>query len=260
MKYLFSEMGEQVVESLSFTRTLYAFDFDGTLVPIVASPELVRISRETEKLLHELASCAAVLIISGRSVADLSTHITLGRKYLIGNHGLEGLGGNKETIAKCEAVCSKWLNQLQRGWDALKSDTGTFIENKKYSLALHYRKSRNKKNARLELFSLIEKLQPPPRVILGKCVMNLIPAGGPHKGVALLEAMMKLNLKCAFYIGDDDTDEDVFTLPDNRIITVRVGRRSTSQAQFFLKRQSEINKLLRNLIKINQKSTLHAGV
>ncbi len=253
MKYLFSNTGIQVVESLSFTRALYAFDFDGTLAPIVSSPELVRVSPETEKLLYELASCASVLIISGRSVADLSSHITLGRKHLIGNHGLEGLGVKKETIAKSELVCRKWLAQLKRTWGALKNDSGTFIEDKKYSLALHYRKSRNKKRARLELFSLIEKLQPSPRVILGKCVMNLIPAGGPHKGVALLEAMMKLNLKCAFYIGDDDTDEDVFSLPDTRIITARIGRKSTSQAQFFLKRQSEMTKLLRRLIKINQR-------
>ncbi len=135
----------------------------------------------------------------------------------------------------------------------MKRDSGIFVEDKTFSLALHYRKSRNKKRARLELFSLIEKLHPSPRVILGKCVMNLLPAGGPHKGVALLEAMIKLNLRCAFYIGDDDTDEDVFSLPDNRIVSARVGLRGSSQAQFFLKRQSEMNKLLKSLIKLNQR-------
>ncbi|MBI2519975.1 MAG: trehalose-phosphatase [Bdellovibrio sp.] len=253
MKYLFSDTGKQVVESLSFTRTLYAFDFDGTLAPIVSRPELARVSQETEKLLHELASCAPVLVISGRSVADLSTHIKLGRKHLIGNHGLEGLGVKKETIAKSQIICQKWLSHLKNMWEPLENDAGSFIEDKKYSLALHYRKSRNKKRARIEFFSRIEKLRPSPRVILGKCVMNLIPAGGPHKGVALLEAMMKLNLKCAFYIGDDDTDEDVFSLPDNRIITARIGLKKDSQAQFFLKRQNEINNLLRRLIKVNNK-------
>lgn len=252
MKYLFTKTGLQVLESLSFTRTLYAFDFDGTLAPIVSKPELARASLETEKLLNALASLVTVVVISGRSVADLRSRVQLRGNHLIGNHGLEGLEVKKEAILKAEMVCREWIKQLERTWGPLKSDSGTFVEDKTYSLALHYRKSRNKKRARPELFSLIENLHPSPRVILGKCVMNLLPAGGPHKGVALLEAMIKLNLKCAFYIGDDDTDEDVFSLPDNRIITARVGLRSSSQAQFFLKRQSEMNKLLRSLIKVNQ--------
>lgn len=158
----------------------------------------------------------------------------------------------KESIGRAESVCREWVGQLQKAWTPLKADGGTVIEDKTCSIALHYRRSRNKKSARVELFSMIERLQPSPRVILGKCVMNLIPAGGPHKGVALLEAMMKLNLKCAFYIGDDDTDEDVFALPDHRIITARVGQKSSSQAQFFLRRQTEMNRLLRMLIKLNQ--------
>lgn len=255
MKYLYSKTGLQVIESLSFTRTLYAFDFDGTLAPIVSKPELARAPSETEKLLNELAACASVAVISGRSVADLQSRIKVHGDLLIGNHGLEGLGVRKENIDKAQSVCDDWMTQLNRGWGVLKNDPGTFIENKTYSLALHYRRSRNKRQARMALFSLIEKIHPSPRVILGKCVMNLLPAGGPHKGVALLEAMMRLNLKCAFYVGDDDTDEDVFSLPDNCIITARVGQKRTSQAQFFLKRQSEMNRLLKQLNKVNQQQS-----
>lgn len=252
MKYLFSGTGLNVVESLSFTRTLYAFDFDGTLAPIVTKPELARPSLETERLLAELAKQAPVAVISGRSVLDLRGRVKLKGNLLIGNHGLEGLGVRKESIGRAETMCRDWISQLERAWAPLKADKGTVVEDKTYSIALHYRRSRNKKRARMQLFSMIEKLQPSPRVILGKCVMNLIPAGGPHKGVALLEAMMKLNLKCALYVGDDDTDEDVFALPDNRILTARVGKKTSSQAQFFLKRQTEINRLLRMLIKMNQ--------
>ncbi len=253
MKYFFSGTGLQVLESLSFTDTLYAFDFDGTIAPIVSKPELACASRETERLLNELTDLVPVVIISGRSVVDLRGRLKFNGKYLIGNHGLEGFCGRKDAVGKAEVNCRTWIRQLDRARGLIKKTAGIFIEDKTYSLALHYRKSRNKKLARMQLFSLIEKLQPPPRVILGKCVMNLVSAGGPHKGVALLEAIMKLNLKCAFYIGDDDTDEDVFSLTDNRIITARVGYKKTSQAQFFLKRQSEMNRLLRSLIRINSK-------
>jgi trehalose 6-phosphate phosphatase len=260
MKYLFTGIGRQVLESLSFTRTLYAFDFDGTLAPIVSDPEQAGLSTETSRLLNELAQIVPTAIISGRSIADLQTRVKINGNLLIGNHGVEGLGVKKDAIAKAKGICQGWSLQLDRDWGALKSDSGTFVENKIYSLALHYRRSRNKKKAKLELFSKIEKLQPAPRVILGKSVMNLIPSGGPHKGVALLEAMMKLDLKCALYIGDDDTDEDVFSLPDNRIITARVGQKKTSQAQFFVKRQSEINRLLRLLIKANKKEREKNGL
>lgn len=251
MKYLFTAAGTQVLESLTFTRTLYAFDFDGTLAPIIASPEKAGMSPETARLLQALAASAPTAVISGRSIADLKKRVDLRGNLLIGNHGVEGLGVRKNAILKASRVCENWSAQLQQDWGALKADSGTFLEDKTYSLAVHYRNSRNKRKAKLELFSKIEKLDPPPRVVLGKCVMNLIPPGGPHKGVALLEAMMKLDLKCAFYIGDDDTDEDVFSLPDSQIITARVGLKKSSQAHFFIRRQNEINRLLRYLVKVN---------
>jgi trehalose 6-phosphate phosphatase len=251
MKYLFSEVGQQVVEALSFTRTLYAFDFDGTLAPIVKDPKHARIPSETARLIQTLARKAPAAIISGRSIADLRTRVKINGSLLIGNHGVEGLGVKKHAIAKSNSICRGWLKQLHQDWGVLKADVGTLIEDKSYSLALHYRNSRNKKKAKLELFTKIEKLRPAPRIILGKCVINLIPSGGPHKGIALLELMIKLDLNCAFYIGDDDTDEDVFSLPDSRIITVRVGQKKSSQAQFFLKRQTEMNRLLRLLIRAN---------
>jgi trehalose 6-phosphate phosphatase len=256
--YLFSEVGLQVVESLSFTRTLYAFDYDGTLAPIVAKPEDAKAAVGTEKLLNELSQVAAVAIISGRSISDLRTMIDFKGKHLIGNHGLEREGARRESNGKAASTCTAWVKQLKKGWGSLKSDKGVFIEDKAFSLALHYRGSRNKKKARLELLKRVGQLKPTPRLILGKCAMNLLPTGGPHKGMALLETMMKLNVKCAFYIGDDDTDEDVFSLPDHRIISVRVGMKKASQAQFFIKRQSEMNKLLKKLISLNRERGRYA--
>jgi trehalose 6-phosphate phosphatase len=61
--------------------------------------------------------------------------------------------------------------------------------------------------------------------------------------------MLQTGIKSAFYIGDDDTDEDVFSLPNTRIFTVRVGRKVSSQAQYFISEQAEINPLLRTLLR-----------
>ncbi len=250
MKYLFSQTGVKVLESLSFTQTLYAFDFDGTLAAIAHTPDEVKIHSSTNTLLKSLSEVVPVAIISGRSIKDLKKCLNFCPEYLIGNHGLEGLSLRKDSAAKAYTVCQGWKKQLEKN---MYIDSGIFVEDKMYSLAVHYRNSRHKKFIKLKLFEELKMLDPTPRIVLGKCVVNLIPTGAPHKGVALLELMQWLDLKCAFYIGDDDTDEDVFSLPDARIITSRVGQKKTSQAQYFIKRQNEINKVLKNILKQVQK-------
>ena len=257
MKYLFSETGMKVLESLTFTKTLYAFDFDGTLTPIVGTPNEAKISRDMEKLLNDLSSLVPVAVVSGRLIEDLRLKLGFRPGYLIGNHGLEGLSSTSESSDMASKICASWREQLNEKWGQLKTDPGVFIEDKTFSLAIHYRKSRNKKTARLELFSKIENLNPSPRIILGKSVMNLVPTGAPHKGVALLELMMQCELKTALYIGDDDTDEDVFSLPDSGIITIRVGHKKSSQAQFFVKRQGEVTSIVRELLIHLQKAHPH---
>ncbi len=255
MKYLFSETGLKVLESLTFTNTLYAFDFDGTLAPIVGTPSEAIISKDIGKLLDELSSLAPVAVVSGRSILDLKSRLRFEPSYLIGNHGLEGLSSTKESSGRVSKICTSWKEQLEHKWGKLKSDPGVFVEDKIFSLAIHYRNSRKKTNARHELFSRIESLHPSPRIILGKSVINLVPTGAPHKGVALLELMMHCGLKTALYIGDDDTDEDVFGLPDNGIITIRVGHKKSSQAQFFVKRQGEVKSVIREILTRLQKGS-----
>jgi trehalose 6-phosphate phosphatase len=75
-----------------------------------------------------------------------------------------------------------------------------------------------------------------------------VPSRGPDKGVALLELMLKSDVKSAFYIGDDDTDEDIFTLPHEGLFTVRVGKKNVSQAKFHIYRQNQIDFLLTRLL------------
>ncbi len=252
MNYLFSGKGLRILEALSFSEVLYAFDFDGTLAPIVEVPGNARIPDDTSALLDELCSYASVAVISGRSTDDLRQRLGSHIQHLIGNHGVEGLVPNTGSIAESKSICIQWAQQIKHFEQTESFPVGAFVENKSYSIALHYRKARNKRNARLVFRNLVRTLSPAPRLVPGKCVFNLIPPGGPHKGIALLEAMRMLKVTSSFYVGDDDTDEDVFSLPDGAVITARVGLRRASQAQFFLKRRSEINKLLISLIRFHK--------
>lgn len=249
MNPLFSKASLMLLESLSFTKTLYAFDFDGTLSKIVRIPSEASISPTTEALLKTLSSLAPVAIVSGRSVRDLRSRIGFEPQYVIGNHGLEGLGNNTESLKKAKSICIQWKKTLSE----VDFGPGTEIEDKIYSLAIHYRRSRNKKQVKDLINKVLQTLKPAVQIITGKSVINLLPQGAPHKGAAVLELKKRAEAKHLFYIGDDDTDEDVFSLPDPQIMSVRVGKKRASQAHFYISRQSEINHLLKLLIRYHER-------
>jgi trehalose 6-phosphate phosphatase len=259
MKSLFSKSGLKILESLAFTKTLYAFDFDGTLSKIVRVPSQAGMSARTLGLITRLSKVAPTAIISGRSIADLKPRVGFRPNYVIGNHGLEGLerldAQRGKSLERAAEVCVKWRRELEK----YRFATGVEIEEKSYSLALHYRRCRNKRDARLQILDALTALRPSPRIILGKAVVNLVPTGAPHKGVALMELMMHSGAKSAFYIGDDDTDEDVFALPDTRILTVRVGKKQSSRAQYYIERQADISRLLSLLVDFHEASTPTTG-
>lgn len=247
---LFSHDGLRFLESVCFTQSLFAFDFDGTLSKIVRNAEEARINKSTLKLLHELGKIAPVAIISGRSLADLRQKFDPSPGFLVGNHGLEGVHAGGARLDSFREICENWKKRLNSTLSVNgELIDGVEIEDKMYSIAVHYRKSRSKRNAKSSILNSLSELTPSARIILGKCVVNVVPTGAPHKGIALLELMLKSDTKSAFYIGDDDTDEDVFTLSDPRLFTVRVGKKKVSQAKFYLPRQEEINNLLATLLR-----------
>ncbi len=250
MRYVLAGNGMRALEALSFTPTLYAFDFDGTLAKIVENPADAKMSAETEKLFLSLSMIAKTAVISGRGLDDLRPRFESPPKLLVGNHGLEGLPKSGISKRKALELTSRWKARVIAHLNHSVVD-GIEIEDKGYSLAIHYRKSRNKRVAKAEFLSLASALDPVPRIIPGKCVINLVPSGAPHKGFALLELMNDLGFRSAFYIGDDDTDEDVFSLPEGhgyRVLTVRVGNKKKSHANYFIRRQTEINRILRTLL------------
>jgi trehalose 6-phosphate phosphatase len=250
MHPLFSKKSLPILEALTFTKTLYAFDFDGTLSKIVKEPTSARFSDGTEELLRRLSEVAPVAVVSGRSLSDLRQRLSFKPQYMVGNHGLEGIGIPKSSLESARRVAARWKEQLLALGIRQDRLPGVEIDDKQYSLAIHYRQSRQKRRAFELIRAAIARLEPSPRVIPGKSVVNLLPAGAPHKGVAVLELMKKAQVGHFFYIGDDDTDEDVFGLPEGELaVTVRVGRKRSSHARYFIERQSQINRTLQTLLR-----------
>lgn len=222
---------------------LLAFDFDGTLAPIVASRQEAAMRPATAGLLRELCAFYPVAVISGRSRDDVAGRLAgAGVKYVVGNHGLEP-GVDLDAF---EQQMRRALPLLEA---ALAPIPGLDLEDKRYSLAVHYRRSRRRREALAAIEAATEALPVVTRLVRGKHVVNVVPARAANKGDALLGLSAREGARAALYVGDDLTDEDVFRLdPSSRVVGVRVGASSASAAGYYLRSQREIDVLLARLV------------
>jgi trehalose 6-phosphate phosphatase len=160
---------------------------------------------------------------------------------VIGSHGAEDESGVDPRARRARARVRAWRVELER---ALGDVPGTSVEDKDDSLAVHYRAARDRARARRAVMAALARLRG-ARVVPGKCVLNVVPAGSPNKGQALERALRRMGVARALYVGDDHTDEDVFArAPRRRILTVRVGQRQRSRAELHLRDQGEVDELL----------------
>jgi trehalose 6-phosphate phosphatase len=188
-------------------------------------------------------------IISGRSRRDVASRVRgAAVRYVVGNHGLEPGADSPET--------ERALAEAREALGRLAATTqGLDLEDKRYSLALHYRRSRHRRAARAAVLAALAGLVTPMRVVPGKLVLNVVPASAPNKGDALLALRERERADVALYVGDDVTDEDVFRLDQpGRLLTVRVERSRTSAAAWFLRDQREMDVLLGHLISFRERA------
>lgn len=244
MKYLFTKSSLRILKEVATSNVLMAFDYDGTLAPIVKIPEDAEMRQSTSFLLKRLSSICPCIVISGRGRKDVSKFLSgIDLKEIVGNHGIEADKASKKLkkeIKKIHLILEKELPRLP----------GVHIEDKSYTIAIHYRQSREKKKARQVISKVLTRIKN-IRIIEGKQVYDIIPQGAPHKGTALEKLRSRLSCDTSIYLGDDRTDEDVFSMDQpGRLFSIRVGEKKDSAATFYIKRQSEIDRLLRLLIQI----------
>jgi trehalose 6-phosphate phosphatase len=153
--------------------------------------------------------------------------------------------------------CTDEDRRMVTAWaERLRSDVGllpgVWVEDKGYSLAVHYRRSPDPEAAGRDVRRAAERLEG-ARMIAGKLVWNVLPRSAPGKGAALETARTWLGCDSAIYVGDDVTDEDVFRLQSpGRLLTVRVGPDSASKARFHLHDQATIDEFLRVLVALRR--------
>jgi trehalose 6-phosphate phosphatase len=248
MEPLFSNAGMRRLDRMCGERLLCAFDFDGTLAPIVPVPGQAHLPHAVREKLLALARYAPVAIITGRSVPDIRERLDFDADFIVGNHGLEGVPGWEEMGARHEALCHTWLLKLGDELRGAAHDPAIEVENKRYSLSVHYRRVRDVETSARRLERLFSDLTPRPRVVAGKYVFNLLAEDASNKGSALARLIDISGAHNTIYVGDDVTDEDVFRMRRRDVLSVRVEPSPDSAARFFLPHPDDILRLLDELI------------
>jgi len=213
-------------------------DIDGTLLDLAPTPREVWVPPGLSTTLNRLLekTSGALALVSGRSLNDIDLIFAPDQFPAVGGHGAE-----MRSSTGSEAVATHappMDGELKRRLAAIaKLSPGILLEDKGYSLALHYRLAPHAEKAIYEAVSLIRADLPnaPIEVMPGKCVCE-IKHSGFNKASGVIELMKHEPFKgrLPIFIGDDVTDESVFAImPDLGGLAFSVGRRAQGVADHF---------------------------
>src|SRR5580765_3442551 len=211
--------------------TAVLLDIDGTLLDFAPTPREVWVPPGLAKTLHRLLqrTNGALALVSGRSLNDIDLIFAPDTFPAVGGHGAEmRIDPDSEAVAAHAPPMDK---ELKRRLAAIaRLSPGILLEDKGYSLALHYRLAPHAEKAIYEAVSLIRADLPnaPIEVLPGKCVCEIKHAGSSKaSGVRELMKHEPFKGRRPFFIGDDVTDETVFAImPDMNGLSFSVGRRA----------------------------------
>jgi trehalose 6-phosphate phosphatase len=237
-----SSTGAVLIDGIARERTFLAFDFDGTLAPIVAERTAAQLRGETRAILRTVSLLYPCAVISGRERADVASRFAdIPLVAVIGNHGAEAGRGPLDRRAR--ELVGTWRVRLQRALDGVE---GVEIEDKRFSIAVHYRRAPSWDEAFRAIRGAVAALDG-AAAFGGHAVVNIFPADAPTKGDAIRAVCDRVGARVAVYVGDDLTDEEAFRADVVRI-SVRVGESTGSAARFFVPDQLAVDDLLRALV------------
>jgi trehalose 6-phosphate synthase/phosphatase len=223
-------MTRTLTETFSKAGTkLLLLDYDGTLVNFSTMPKDAVPSEKIMKLIKNLAARPnmEIVIITGRDSQQIEGFLGHLPVNIIAEHG--AMIKKKNVWQNHLENDCQWKNAL---FPVLVEYTlncpGSFVEEKKFSLCWHYRKSKEK-SGREYSRDLIDEVdwylkKYNLKVLDGKKVVEILPAN-TDKGKAALMLLNEKSYDCVISIGDDQTDEDIFKalLPLENCHTIKVG-------------------------------------
>jgi trehalose 6-phosphate phosphatase len=260
MDKLLPEDEEERLETVPVPRSLVPrlgetavlLDIDGTLLDLMPTPREVWVPPgliETLNGLHRRTN-GALALVSGRSLNDIDLIFAPDQFPAVGGHGAEmRIDPDSESVAAHAPPLEK---ELKRRLAAIaRLSPGILLEDKGYSLALHYRLAPHAEKAIYAAVSLIRADLPdaPIEVLPGKQVCEIKHSGfSKASGVRELMTHAPFKGRRPLFIGDDVTDETVFAImPDLDGVAFSVGRRARGVAGHF-DAPSDVREFLAHLL------------
>ena len=243
---------EELASLVQGTPLLLLLDIDGTLCDIVSDPHGAVVPEATQRTLARLAATPSVrlALVTGRAVREARRMIHVPGVPIIGNHGLEWLDAADEAhpIEGWDAVAPR----LRRAHEALVAHVsripGAVLEDKTYSLTVHYRNVDAALTGALRNAVRIVAADEGLRTADGKCIVNVLPPIDVDKGHAALklarESGASTREASILFAGDDVTDENAFRALAHEMphaVTVRVAAGDgPTAARFRIRSPSEL--------------------
>ncbi len=234
------------------TKTAILLDIDGTILEIAATPDLVHVPDglgDTLQRLHERTG-GAFALISGRALHAIDALFAPLKLPAVGSHGAEvRLAPNQDLITHANTLDPRLRQRLA---DLQRLGDGILIEDKAYSVALHYRLA--PQLSRLVLME-VERIAADfaltgIELLHGKEVIE-VKSARFTKGTAFRELMHEAPFagRQPVFAGDDTTDETVFAvLSDFDGYGISVGR-AMAHTQFCFARPADVRAWLLSLLR-----------
>ncbi|HRD66014.1 MAG TPA: trehalose-phosphatase [Candidatus Competibacter sp.] len=237
-------------------RLVLVFDYDGTLAPFAARPELAHLDPAMRGSLARLAATprVAVGVVSGRALDDLMAMVGLPGLYFGGTWGLElNLRGERIVTADISQPNQSILDLIAALEATLPSYPGAWVEKKRLGLTIHYRQvsADRAESLQAELVALLEPRFAALRVYQAPLAIEVLPKPGPDKSTALKAIATHGNpARPAFvlYAGDTTNDADALTLAAEwGGIALGVGPEPPAAAEYHLPGPEALAELLAGL-------------
>jgi trehalose 6-phosphate phosphatase len=273
LRHLFQCWHDVLKRVREATQVLLFFDYDGTLTPIAARPEMAALSSQAREVLRQIShnDMFKLAVISGRSLDDIKMLTGLENITYAGNHGLEiecplryCQERGSETTTFIHPIAKQFKPSMQSLEQKLKEELagidGVLVENKGLTLSIHYRLVRRTAARTIEKL-VLEAIQNGEMrgkllVTQGKKVFEVRPPVEWNKGKAV-EWLMEISGTpggLPIFAGDDITDEDAFrVLHDIGGISIFVGEATASNtADYCLDSPEQLYRWLEKLLEETQ--------
>lgn len=208
-----AQLDVSIEPPIDIARTAFFLDLDGTLAPIAATPDSVRVPKSLRTTLSQLQqrTDGALAVISGRPISQIDQLLAPLELAAAGLHGAEwrdALGQIEQLAIDPQRVAAMASTLVS----VAAADPGLLLERKALALALHFRNAPAQEFAVRQAMTALAARNSDAFVLqAGKMVFEIKPKGA-SKGAALRQLMQQepFTGRRPLFAGDDLTDESAF--------------------------------------------------